>query len=344
MNAFASYYAVNTKLHTRKRALLDTQDWNKIMEYTAVSQLTDFLKSRYGYSDYLEKSRIEGIHRTELEIVLHRYLVAEIEKILHYFSGKYKEFFKLLLMKYEIYDLQLMLREIAREEDMLGIANRFVHSKTYSDLNYEKILGSRSVPQMIESLKGTIYYETLKTTTQEDACKREFHMEMKLYMLYYKLLMSKASGLEKQDAAIAQALIGKKIDLLNIQWIYRATKYYDISREEILVYSLPGGNISYNKLKKLIYTKSIEEFKTLANKALHYPLFKESKDDALLVRDIDEVMYKLIKSIHVPKSIAMPLQYIYGLEIEVDDLVAVTEGIRYEMSREEIQKYLVVTI
>ena len=344
MNAFACYHAINTKLHTRKRALLALDDWLKVLDYTAVTQLTDFLKNRYGYSSHLAQSRIEDIHRSDLEMILHRYIVVEIERILHYFSGSYKAFFKILLMKYDIYDLQLVLRELAREENLLGIDTRFVHSQQYSELNYEKILASQSIGQLIESLKGTPYYETLKTTTEEDAKKREFHMEMKLYMLYYKLLMEKAKKLRKVDQEVVKKLIGKKIDLLNIQWIYRATKYYDISREEILIYSLSGGNISFSRLKKLIYSKSIEDFKAMCNKYLHYPLFGEQDDDALLVRNLDEILYKLIKGIQNEKSIAPPLEYIYGLEIEINDLIAVTEGIRYGLPKEQLQKYLVVTL
>lgn len=344
MNPFASYYAMNTKLHTRRRAMFHEYEWNQILDFTTVAQLTDFLKTKYGYSQHLEKSHVEEVHRTELELVLYRYIVSEIEKMMHYFSGKYKAFFELLLMKYEIYDLQLLVREIAREEEMVGVEGRFVHSKKYSQIDYEKLLTSRTIPQFIENLKDTIYYESLKTITQEDAITREFHMEMKLYMVYYKQLIGKADQLLEKDQKIAHTVIGKKIDLLNIQWMYRATKYYDISKEEILIYSLPGGNISYNKLKKLIYTKSLEEFKQLANKNLHFPLFEEGKEDTLLVRNMDLAMYQTATKVRDPKSIAMPLGYIYQLEIEIDDLIAVTEGIRYGMPKEEIQEYLVFTL
>lgn len=344
MNALACYHAINTKLHTRKRTLLGPQEWLQVMAYTTVGQLTDFLKNRYGYSEYITSSSVGEMHRSELEKILHRYIVGEIEKMLHYFSGDYKAFFKILLMKYDIYDLQLVLREIAREENMLGIDTHFVHSKKYSPLDYNRILACTTVNQFIEVLKDTPYYDTLKTITQEDAIQREFHMEMKLYMLYYKVLMEKAEKLDKRDTEIVKLLIGKKIDLLNIQWIYRATKYYDISKEEILIYSLTGGNIHYKGLKKLIYTKSLDEFKELANKCLHEQLFNENEKDSFLVRQMDEIMYKLIKKVKDQNTIAIPLEYIYGLEIEIDDLIAVTEGIRYGLSQDEMEKYLVVTI
>lgn len=343
MNAFASYNAINTKLHTRKRALFTTADWNKVLDYTTVIQLIEFLRKHFGYETYLEQSKTTEIHRGELEVILHRYLVTEIEKILHYFSGPYKAFLQTLLIQYEIYDLQLIMRNVAREESLEPIGRHFVHSRKYATLPYDKLLASKNINQVIEVLKGTEYYEVLKTTTQEDAVKREFHMEMKLEILYYRMLMDKAKKLSQEDQRVVEEMIGLKIDCLNIQWIYRATKYYDISKEEILIYSLPGGSISYKGLKKLIYAKSLEEFKLMVDKLLKYPLFAE-KEDVFLEKNIDTLMYRYLKKVGEGKSIAMPLKYIYRLEIEIKDLTAATEGIRYGLDKQEIKKYLVTTL
>lgn len=37
MNAYASYNAINSKLHTRKKTLLTREDWNKVLNYTTGS-------------------------------------------------------------------------------------------------------------------------------------------------------------------------------------------------------------------------------------------------------------------------------------------------------------------
>lgn len=343
MNAYASYNAINSKLHTRKKTLLTRADWNKVLDYTTVGQFTEFLKKRYGYNIHLEQNKVDEIHRGELEVMLQSYVVFEIEKMLHYFSGPYKDFIKMLLLQYDIYDLQLILRAIAREESINDLQRHFVHSKKYTDVTYDKLIASQTVTQFVEALKGTIFYEDLKTITQEDVIKREFHMEMKLHILYYKILMKKAEKLNAKDYAIVKKIIGLKIDCLNIQWIYRATKYYDISREEIMIYSLPGGNISYNGLKKLVYAKSSNEFEQLATKYLGKDVFS-TRGDTLLERNMDTVIFENIHKISEEDSIALLLRYIFVLEIEVEDLIAVTEGIRYGLDKDEIKKYLVYTI
>lgn len=343
MNAYASYNAINSKLHTRKKTLLTREDWNKVLNYTAVAQFTEFLKKRYGYSVHLEQSKIEDVHRGELEVILKRYVVYEIEKMIHYFSGPYKDFIKTLLLQYDIYDLQLILRAIAREENINDLQRHFVHSSHNTKVAYDKLIASGSVAQFVEGLKGTVFYEDLKTMTQEDVMKREFHMEMKLHILYYKLLMKKAKKLTPSDYEVVKKIIGLKIDCLNIQWIYRATKYYDISREEIMVYSLPGGNISYNSLKKLVYAKSFNEFERKVEKYLGADVFNR-QGDTLLEKCMDTIIYKSIHKVNEENSIALPLRYIFVLQIEIEDLIAVTEGIRYGLDQDEIKKYLVYTL
>lgn len=341
MSSFACYRAVNTKLHARRRALLNSSDWNKILDFKHVKEMSEFLKKKYGYKELIINP--EAMHRGELEVKLNQYVVYEIEKMLHYFSGPYKAFFKVLLMKYEIDDLQLILRTIARGESTVDIKEHFIHSEKYTKVPYEKLIASRTVIQFVENLKGTPYYEELKTTTQEDVTKREFHMEMKLNILIYRLLMEKAKCLDDEDRQIVENLVGTQIDCLNIQWIYRATKYFDISREEILIYSLPGGNrLSFIRLKQLVYAKNLEDFKKLSESYLGYPVFEET-NDAFLEKVIDKIIYDLIRRTKDQPNIAMPLAYLYGMEIEVKELIAVTEGIRYELSKDQIKKYLIYT-
>ncbi len=307
--------------------------------------MIEFLKKREGYNEAFSKYKLEEFRRGDLEILLQRYMANQLESILHYYSGSYKEFFKTFLMEYEINDLQLILRVIARDEGKEGIEKSFIHSEHYAQCHYQKLISSKNVAQFIENLKGTSYYDVLKTMVQEDVHKREFHMEMKLYILLYKTLMEKANQLEAPDQDVAKKMIGTKADLINIQWIFRATKYYAISPEEMLIYSLPYSNrLTYQKLKTLSYSKNLEELKKQAEKYISYPLFGQSSDE-FLDRNIDKYLYDYV--MRYPKQgedIAQTLAYIYALEVEIKDLTSLTEGIRYTLPEIELSKYLVHTL
>lgn len=342
MNAFASYRAVSAKLSARRSSFITDKEWNKVLEFKTLDQFVDFLKQKEQYKLFFNEYKMaEDLHRMDLEVLLEKYIVVQIEDILHYFSNAYKGFFKALLMEYEINDLQLIIRFISKGEDAKAAKAHFLHSNKYSKLPYEKLIECKDIAQFVELLKGSIYYDALKTLTHEDIITREFHMEMKLYILFFKTLIEKSAKLSSKDHELVKDIIGMKIDLLNVQWIYRATKHYAIFPEEILIYSLPyGRRIDYKKLKKLCYSQSLDEFKHLANKYLKFDLFAE-ESDTFLGNKMNRYMYKELSNINQNgEDISVVLTYIYKLSIELEDLVAATESIRYSMPEGKIKEYL----
>ena len=336
-----AYEAVNTKIITKKSQILDEKKLEKIIQCNTVEQVTEFLKNKYNLKQIIDDTKSRELHRDDLETLLNRYWVLEIEDILHYFSGPYKDFLQIYLMNFEISDLVMILRKIVKGDDMAGVEKHFVHSENYSSLPFSKLAASKSVLQFIENLKSTQYYSFLKTVTDNDVVKREFHIEMKLQLLLYKTLINKSEKMKPIDREAANEIIGLKIDFLNVQWIYRAKKFYDISPEEMLIYSLQGGKrLSFNRLKKLCYSKSIDEVKQLSNRYLRYSIFI-TDNDLNIEKNIDNYLYEYVKNRECQGDIGTALSYIYMLGIVVKDLITVTEGIRYKLPKDRLKQYLV---
>ena len=340
MNPYIAYEAVNTKIISKRGHILDKEQWKEILEFSTIDQLAEFLKS---HTEILNDLKEDNIHREDLETVLNKYKTHEIENLLHYVSGPYKSFVKTMLISSEIADLSLILRKVARKESLEGIDNSFVHSEKYSNLPYDKLLSSSSVIQLTENLQNTPYFNELRNLSNEDAISREFHIEMKLQLIYYNDLLSKAENLDKADMRTAKDIIGYKVDLENVQWIYRATSYYEISPEEILNYCLIGGRkISYNLLKKLCYTKSKEDFMKLANSYLRFDFFEDVSNEKNAI-SIDTHMFNYIKNTKFD-GIGSVIAYVTLIGIIIDDLTTVTEGIKYHIPKEKIKEYLAIKI
>lgn len=345
MNPNMAFYAVNTKIVTRKGRILDNKDWNKFIESTSLEQLSDLLKNNIEFGKAFEEDNLSESERVTLETALSKFRKIEVESLLHYFSGDYKEFLKTLLMEEEIKDLSLILRMLSRRESLEGIKERFVHSDLFTTLDFDDLLTAKNIEQLIKKLKGTIYYNGLRNLTSEDALKREFHIEMKLYVVLYKTLFEATEKLDKEDMKAANEIIGLKIDLLNIQWIFRALKYYSISPEEIFIYSLEGGKkIGYDKLRNLCYSKSLDEFKKLSKSYLEYDIFKDLNDSEIDINVvIDSYMFNNLKnkSYH---NIGTAISFIYLLDIVIHDLTSLTEGIQYNVPKEKLKEYLAYKI
>lgn len=345
MNPNMAFYAVNTKIIAKKGRILNSRDWEKFLECDSVEQLANYLKNNMEIGKAFEDESLNDNLRVNLETVISRFRKIEIENLLHYFSGDYKEFFRTFLLEEEIKDLSLIIRKLSREESLEEIKDRFIHSKLYTTLDFEDLLTAKNVEQLLKKLKGTMYYNSLRNVTKNDALSREFHIEMKLYVAFYKMLFETAEKLDKEDQKASKDIIGLQIDLLNIQWIYRALKYYKISPEEMFIYSLEGGkNIDYKRLKNLCYSKSIDEFIKLANMYLKYDLFKDLNDAEIDINVvIDSYMFNFLKSKSY-HNIGAAISFIFLLDIIINDLTSITEGIQYQVPKEKLKEYLAYKI
>lgn len=341
MNPNMAFYAVNTKIVTKKGRILDSKDWNKFIESTSLEQLSDLLKNNVEFGKAFSEEDLSESERVNLETALSKFRKIEIENLLHYFSGDYKEFLKTFLMEEEINDLSLILRMLSRGESLEGIKERFVHSDLFTTLDFDDLISLKNIEQLTKKLKGTVYYNGLRNLTSEDALKRDFHIEMKLYVVLYKTLFEAAEKLDKEDMKAAKEIIGLKIDLLNIQWIFRALKYYSISPEEIFIYSLEGGRkIDYDKLRNLCYSKSLDEFKKLVKSYIEYDIFKDLNDAEIDINVvINSYMFNYLKnkSYH---NIGTAISFIYLLDIIINDITSITEGIQYNVPKDKIKGYL----
>ncbi|HOW23026.1 MAG TPA: V-type ATPase subunit [Sedimentibacter sp.] len=336
---YDTYHAVKTKITTKKGRIFKKLNWEKILDFSTVDQLTDYLKKSEAFEDILKDVK-NDIHRGNLESVLGRYKISEIENLLHYHSGAYKEFLKTLLTEADLTDIGLILRKIARNMSLYDMEDRFIHSEKYTDIPYDKLLSSRNVGQFIENLRGTPYYNDLRGLTNEDAIKRDFHIEMKLYVTYYKSLLEKADKLNKENKKTAKDIIGTRIDILNVLWIYRAKNYYRITPAEMLNYSLEGGKeINFEKLKKLCFAENEEEFDEIVGTSLGEK-FKDDLNNIDISLAMNYFMYNYLNQNNF-ENFGLTLSYIYMLDIIINNLTTITEGIKYHLPKDNLKSYLV---
>jgi len=341
VNPYMADKAVEVKIRTKQDKFFDEGRIEELLSCENIDQVTDFLITRHDLGRIAGGYGAGQLLRDDIETLLKRYGVISIEEILHYFSGPYKEFVKVFLMKYEITDLIMILRRIARGDNPAGTEERFVHSVKYSSLDYGRLTAAKSVAQFIDSLRHSPYYGALRTVTENDVIKREFHMEMKLLLLYYSTLLKKAEDLEPDDKAAAIGIIGEKIDYLNVQWIYRAKKFYGIPPEQILVYCLHGGrHLGFGRLKSMSYAASADKVMQMSDSYLRRSIFENGYDSGIR-KQTDRLLFEMLKKSKRGNRIGTIIAYIYMHEIVVNDMISITEGIRYKLPKEQIRGNLV---
>ena len=341
MNPYVPFEALETKITAKKSQLLDKEKFRALLNCDSIDQMAEMLKSEYDFHNIFDRADKQIFHRDVLETLFHQHAVSELENILHFFSGPYREFMKTFLMEFEIYDLLLIFRKISMGESAEDMQSHFIHPQKHSPLQYDDLMELKTIAQLVEKLKGTSYFNVLKTAADSDPASREFHVETKLQLLFYTTLFRKARKLSPDDSHIAEDLIGLKVDCLNVQWIFRAQKYYHFSPEQMLVYSLPGGRmLGLKKLKTLCYAKSADETRMLINRYLNSTIFTDN-DEMNMERNLDDYLYREVTSRQHRKSVGMAISYVYLLEIVMKEFIVATEAIRYRVPKELIGSYLI---
>jgi len=88
--------------------------------------------------------------------------------------------------------------------------------------------------------------------------KREnrFRFEMALDTGYFSIIQSRKLKISREDREILKKWEGLLADLYNIQWVYRGKKFYSLSPEELLNYTINfGDKLTFRERKAMCYAK-----------------------------------------------------------------------------------------
>ena len=337
MRGIVRFSAVNAKIDKMYSNLLDDTDYIKLAHKDNVEEIVKYLKENSEVGSVLEN------HSTtyEAELNMQIYKIKQLKKLSHYLTDDYKKFANALLYEYEISDIKKVLRVLQKGEGFENLSSKLLIMNR--DPNF-KIDSDMDIPAFINTLRETKYYRVLQAYQDEENDVILFYMEMNLDKLYYSNLVNATKGFSDEDKKCVSELLGKRIDLLNIMWIYRGIKYYKLLPEELINFCILGGNkLKYDDLRELCYLDDLEEFVNRILKTEYKFLFDATNIDIYMDRRSNRYLYYNAKK-EFSKStfnIGKLLSYIGLLDAEIRDISAIMETTRFNISFEETLKYLV---
>jgi len=338
------FAAVNAKIKAMEGRLLKDEDYESLLRLESVTEVARYLKEKTVYSEVLASVETENIHRGMLENLIKQNMVKNIDRIIHYFTDDYRDFIKTLYAKYEIEDLKSIARAIYNRKDASDFKSSVFIGK-YSRLDTDKIFEAKNIRDIIFALKGSEFYKFLLPSIDGNFAENLFRFEMILDMSYYTILQRGWSKLSKWDIALLRQAQGIIADLLNIQWIYRGIKFYRLSPEELLNYTINiGYRLNFNMLKMLCYASSLDEFFKLVKDTKYSFMFKEDETtDIYMERRLERYIYFELKALvrNNSLSIISAFAFIIFLEFEVRDIIAIVEAIRYNIPADQAYKYII---
>ncbi|WZL73468.1 V-type ATPase subunit [Clostridiaceae bacterium 35-E11] len=344
MGNITRFAAINTKVKVLEGKLLNNQDYVALLAKKDVGEVVTYLKESTTYKEVL-KNIGNSIEVDTLEWLLQKNIVKQYEKLVHYFTGEYRKLFKIIFMRYEISDLKLYLKTVIRGEDLSKAREMVIGSTLYRTMNYERLEQSKNLEEFVEHLRDTAYYSFLKPYLAEEPEKRLFYMEMVLDKLYFKHLAEQVDRLNLQDRKIFKEFLGKNIDLLNLQWIYRGLKFYRLSPEELINYTLYGGYaLNYSTLKNICYSKNEKELiQQMMDSKYGFLFDNEDTREIFMERRIKRYLYFLLLEYkkRSQMNIIHSVAYRHLLEFEMRDIISIIEAIKYGLDPKHTKTFLI---
>jgi V/A-type H+-transporting ATPase subunit C len=344
MGGVGRFAAVNSKVRVLEGKLLDSNQIKQLLLSKSFREALQFLNEHTNYRKVLKNYKIEDLHRGQLEVILKRDYIKIFDKFQHYFSGDYKKLLKILFIKYEIEDIKVIMRGkyIKRSQAEL---NSLVAFQSYlSSINYEKLIKAADVETAVEELKDTIYYKYVENSSRDINKDGFFRFETSLDFVYYTELSRFIKKLDKDDRKVLEEINGIQVDLINLEWIFRAKKYYKLSPEEILAYTIYDGHrLNKDKLKEFSYVKSVDEFYELLGGLPYEQIFRSTENQEYL---IEREIFSYLKKIYLKykrdykTNISVLAAFLELAYLECRDVITIVENKRYSVEYDESIKYV----
>lgn len=348
MSGVIKYAALTTKIASMSGKFLTADDYKQMISLKSPSEIAMYLKNQTVYSQFFAHVDVGTLHRDAIERLLKESLVNYMDKIIHYFNGKDRQFIQSFYLKYEVDDLKRVARLISIDKDYDHLRDKLVFAGRYRYLNVEQIVKAKSLNELIQALSGTVYEPFLRNFLDRPVEGALYRLEMSLDKTYFSVLHEGVKHLSLNDRQVFYELYGSWIDMLNLQWIYRGKKYYNLLPEEIFNYTLNRGRkFDYRKIKQFCYARDIEDFVSQARTTPYAFMFKgDPEQDVFMERRMNRYMYFRLKSaLHrFRMDISPVLAYLALIEFEMRDIISLIENVRYRMGYDEAQKYLIKAI
>lgn len=341
MANYRVFSALNTKLLAMQSKLLQEEEYIRLIGLPDLESQIHFLNTQTHYRGALNAAS----YTDDVELGMERKRYADLLRLRYYLRGPYLRFFDANLLRFEVEEIKVILRGIRSEEDMDILMLQSILLGHYTDRHpiyrFDK---NTTLPQYIENLKETPYYEVLESYADDESPRTLFYMEMLLDRYYYKQLLETAKGLTKEDRNFVRESLGTDIDLKNLEFIYRGKKFYDLIPQELVNLAIPEGlYIDADEIQRLS-GGTVEEFEAEVAKTKMSFMVDGGKDiDLEMFRAMKRYQYGQFKRYEhtTEKNIMLLLAYIHLTEFEIRDVIAILEGRRYNMDKREINRFLI---
>lgn len=336
-----TYSGITTKVRAMESRLLTDGQFQDMAALEDVQSAVDYLRQQPAYAVIFADLDDSMLHRGYIEQLLAQSEYRDFTKLYRFASLTQRRFLDLYFKHYEIEIIKRILRHVMNHQaaDLdLSMFQEFFDKHSAIDL--VSLTEAESLQDLISRLEGSVYHGLLTRLADREGVS-VFDYELQLDLFYFKSIWDvKTKVLTKTEQKILGECFGCRLDLTNIQWIYRSKKYYTLPEADIYALLIPVRyRLKTDQVRQMVEAATLDEFYQ-ALKNTPYGRFPDLNLDEQ--PDVELLYHQILNRIYNntsrknPYSIAVLDSYLYFKELEMNKIITTLEGIRYGLGANDI--------
>lgn len=343
MGNLLAYSGTTTKIRAIRNRLFTENDYRELASMPTVTDALSFIKKHPGYNDLFAHADEAALHRNDIEKELHNAVYMDFEKIYRFATVYQRKFLDMYFKRYEVSILKRCLRMVFDKRALgvdLSIFEGFFDK--HSDFDITKLANCTTTEELLANLKDSMFYDCLyRLSNIPSPTLWDYGMALDLF--YFKKFWQEKDKLLSKDAlkSVTDAY-GTKMDLLNMEWIYRSKKFYHMSGAQIYAILIPiQYKLKKSEIQDLVEAPNFDDFNSILKKTYYGKHFEGYSVETI------EPMYNKIRmkiqrtnAKNDPYSVATIISFLYEKEHEIDKITTALECVRYGINPSETLDYI----
>lgn len=344
MGHLLSYSGISAKIRAMQSRLITEAQFEEIVQLPGVAQVVTYLKHTPEFSDDWAELDENTLHRGQIEKILKGTIFEAFSRIYQFANPEQRKFLELYSKRYEIRVLKEVMTNLFdnRHTDPVDISPYRDFFRRHSKLDLDRLIACTIMPEFLEALKGNEFYRPLSQIQNHDSALL-FDYGMALDLYYFTQIWTVRKKLfSGNDLKEITKAYGEKFDMLNLQFIFRSKRYFQMAPADIYALLIPMNyKLKKEEISALVESSSYEEARPLFRKTYY-----GRKYDHLAAHNLEEFYNHMLRATlekearRDPYSVAVLYSYMYHKEHEVNRLTIAIECVRYQVPPDEAMQYI----